>query len=80
MAKISFSVVSHALTIQLGEGTNLSKEKWFLLFLLFKEASLRPKYTIVLLGCFLNIEYSEKSNTDKPVLIAAEVKRAPMSI
>uniref|UniRef100_A0A2P2PIP5 Uncharacterized protein n=1 Tax=Rhizophora mucronata TaxID=61149 RepID=A0A2P2PIP5_RHIMU len=78
-ARTSSSVVSQALTIQLGEGTNLSKKKWPS-NLKTAEGSLRPKYTIPLLGCFLNMEYSEKRTTHTPILIPAEVKRAAISI
>lgn len=79
MDNISSSVVSQAFKIQLGEGTNLSMEKKSSL-LIRTVASLRPKYTTLLLGCFLNIEYKEKSTTHRPILIPAEVKRAAMSI
>jgi len=79
MANISFSDVSHAFTIQLGEGTNLTKRKGSLR-LGHTEARLRPKYTLTLLGCFLNMEYSAKRTTQTPVLIPTEVKSAEMFI
>lgn len=78
-AKISSSVVSQAFTIQLGEGTNLSKQKVSQCFN-FLDAIFRPKYTVMLLGCFRNIEYREKSITQMPILIPTEVRSAENSI
>lgn len=78
-ANISSSDVSQAFTIQLGEGTNLSKQKVSQCFNFFV-AIFRPKYTVILLGCFRNMEYKEKSTTQIPILIPTEVRRAENSI
>lgn len=79
IANISSSVVVQAFTIQLGEGTNLSKQKWSWRFER-TWASLRPKYTPIFPGCFLNMEYSDKRTTQTAILIPAEVKRAAIFI
>lgn len=79
IANITSSDVSQAFKIQLGEGTNLSNQ-WGSSRVVRICANLRPKYTFLLLGCFLNTEYNEKSTQQTPILIPAEVKRADISI
>lgn len=78
-ASKSASDVSQAFSIQLGEGINLSKQKGSLR-LERPEATLRPKYTFTLLGCFLRMEYSAKSIRHTAILIPAEVKSAEIFI
>ena len=78
-ANISSSVARQALMIQLAEGTNLSRQAVSLRFI-GSETSLLVKYTLALLGCFLSMEYNDRSTTHIAILIPAEVKRAVMSI
>ena len=78
MRNSSSSFVWNASTIQLREVTNPSKQIGSLG--VFLEASLPPKYTLTLLGSFLNMEWSNKRTAHRPILIPIEVKRAKMSI
>lgn len=73
--KSSSSAGSHACLTQPGDGNNLSKLKsacWDF----FSFSTKRGAYTILLPGCFLNIEYKVKNNKQRPRLIPTDVKRA----
>lgn len=71
----SSSVGSQAFLTQPAVGNKRSKLKWPP-SLTFPSATSRGTYTVILPGCFLNIEYSVKNRRQRPRLIATEVKRA----
>ena len=77
--RISSSVHCRLLTIQLGDGTNLSKIK-APRSRLCCSAILLPKQTLTFCGCFLRTEQNDRKSIQRPMLIPAEVRRAPTFI